>query len=102
MKQLELTENSLISRSKNILFSKLDDEILGIDSQAGCVYSMNETANCVWELISSPISFKALTAQLCSEFEVDENVCMHEVMTLLQKLFVADLIQIQDARDQSV
>lgn len=99
MKSTRITQNSLVCRTKDVLFSNLDDELLAIDSQAGFCYSMNATAGRVWDQITTPISVSAICSQLLTEFEVDEELCQQEVLTLLHKLQESDLIQVQDGND---
>lgn len=101
MRSTRITQNSLVCRKKNVLFSNLDDELLAIDSQAGFCYSMNATAGRIWDLITTPISVNAICSQLLTEFEVDEELCQQEVLTLLHKLQESGLIQVQDGNDST-
>jgi len=98
MKHQQITIESVVSRSADIVFSNLDDELLAIDAQAGYCYSMNETAGRVWALISSPVSIKDLCSQLEKEYRVAEGVCLQEVLPLVQKLYDSGLIQVKDAK----
>jgi len=93
-----ITIDSVVYRSSNVVFSKLDDELLAIDSQAGYCYSMNETAGRIWEMISSPVSISELCSQLKNEYTVDENVCLQEVLPLVQNLYDSGLIKVKDAQ----
>jgi hypothetical protein len=96
MKFQEISDKSFVVRKQNVLFSNLDDEFLGIDSQAGYVYSMNQTANRIWDLLSSPILVQRLCLQMSGEYSVDMNVCQEEILSLLRKLLAADLIQVNN------
>ena len=69
----------------------LDDELLGIDSQAGYCYSLNETAGRVWELIAEPMTVSEICSRLRKEFAVDEQTCKRETISLLQQLTDAGL-----------
>ena len=91
-----ITKNSIVSRKKGVLFSRLDDELLGIDSQAGFCYSLNETGGRIWEMISAPISVLDICSQIRTEFEVNEYECQNEVIELLLKLMKSDLIQVHN------
>lgn len=88
---------SIVQRAKDIPFSRLDDELLAIDSAAGFVYSLNETAGRVWDLIQTPASVGAVCAQLRLEFAVDEMTCRRDVIALLQALHDAGLLRVSDA-----
>jgi hypothetical protein len=88
-----LQRQSIVKRTKDILFSRLDEELLAIDSQAGYCYSLNDTAGRVWDLIVTPLSIDAICTQLRQEFNVDEATCLREVTALLKRLCEAGLVE---------
>lgn len=93
MKSSEIHPDSIVSRAADMLFSRVDDELLTIDEQAGYFYAMNESAGRVWELIEEPTSVNAVCAQLCREFTVDEAICLWAVLQVLHGLHEAGLVQ---------
>jgi len=101
MQHQQITAESVVSRSADIVFSKLDDELLAIDAQAGYCYSMNETSGRIWEMLSVPVSVGAICSRLGKEYSVDEAVCLREVLPLMQKLHDSGLIQVNDAPAES-
>jgi len=101
MQNHQIKAESIISRGADIVFSKLDDELLAIDAQAGYCYSMNETAGRIWEMISIPVSIGDICSRLVKEYSVDEALCLREVLPLLQKLHDSGLIQVKDAHAES-
>jgi len=101
MQNQQITVASLVNRSADIVFSKLDDELLAIDAQAGYCYSMNETAGRIWEMISIPVSIGDICSRLVKEYSVDEVLCLSEVLPLLQKLHESGLVQVKDAQTES-
>jgi coenzyme PQQ synthesis protein D (PqqD) len=97
----EINVDSVVCRTSDVVFSKLDDELLAIDAQAGYCYSMNETAGRIWEMISVPVSVGELCSQMRTEFFVDELMCRQEILTLLKGLLESGLIQVKDAQTHS-
>lgn len=89
--------NSIIHRTKEIEFTKLDDELLSIDEQAGYCYSMNGSGEKIWEMISNPISVNNICQKLSGEFNVSLEICSKDVLNFLQKLHEADLVEVKDA-----
>ena len=89
----KIDPNSIVKRAKDVPFSRLDDEMLAIDSQAGYCYSLNKTAGRIWELIAAPVSVKDLCAALQKEFDVDEETCRNEVVSLLRELAGTGLVE---------
>ena len=96
MKPDDLHAKSVVCRAKEVLFSRLDDELLAIDSQAGYCYSLNETAGMVWDLIAEPMRIRDICTRLGEHFRVDEAECLADVIELLQGLYHADLVKIGD------
>lgn len=101
MKPQEITIDSIVCRKSDVVFSKLDDELLAIDSQAGYCYSLNETAGRIWDLISVPVAVVDLCSHLRAEFTVDEQVCRNEILLLLKGLLESGLIQVVDVQASS-
>ena len=93
-----INAGSVVCRRPDVVFSKLDDELLAIDSEAGYCYSMNETAGRIWDLIATPVLVGELCSRLMHEFTVDEQTCLNEVLPVLQRLKESDLIQVNDAQ----
>ncbi len=91
---MQIKIDSLIHRSRDVLFSKLDDELLGIDAQAGYYYAMNESAGRVWEIIAEPVTVQTICTQLRKEFAVPPEECERDVLTLLESLSDAGLVQV--------
>lgn len=97
MKTMQMHSGSIVSRTADILFTKLDDDMLALDEQREYCYALNESAGRVWELIGTPTSVSAICVRLCQEFAVDEETCVREVLQLLQGLHEAGLVQVNDA-----
>lgn len=95
-KQL-ISSDTLLHRVSEIAFSKLDDELLAIDADAGYCYSMNTTAEHIWQLLAHPVSAGELCAQLCAEFSVDAATCQSDVFPLLLELRDAGLVRFETA-----
>ena len=87
---------SVVQRRKDILFSRIDDELLAIDAKAGYCYSLNETASRAWELISSPLRVETVCARLTEEFEIDKATCERDIIELFERLNNAGFVRISD------
>lgn len=92
--QSEIHPASIVQRAKDVPFSQLDDEWLAIDAQAGFVYSLNESAGLIWDLIQMPTSIQTICARLRQEYAVDEATCRRDVIAVLQALHDAELVQV--------
>jgi hypothetical protein len=83
-----------IQRRPDPLFSRLDDELLGLNTQAGLAYSLNRSAGRVWELIESWTTVEAVCVQIEQEYDVDHPTCARHVTELLEKLRESELIDV--------
>lgn len=92
-----MNKSTLIQRNPAILFSKLDDEYLALDAEAGFCYSLNLVGGQIWDLIEQPTTFDKLCTQLQQEYVVDETTCRHDVEEVLIGLAKAGLVTIDAA-----
>jgi hypothetical protein len=92
----KIHSGSLVSSASSIPFSRLHDDLLAIDQQAGYCYAMNPSAARIWELIPSPTRVSAVCATLCSEFGVNEEQCREDVVNFLAALADAGLVRVAD------
>jgi Coenzyme PQQ synthesis protein D (PqqD) len=88
---------SIVSSATNIPFSRLDDDLLALDEQAGYCYSLNASAARVWELVATPTSVGSICDVLCTEFAVDRDTCLRDVCELLSALLEAGFIKVTHA-----
>jgi len=91
-----LNPNTIVRRAKAIVFEQFDDELLAVDSEANVCLSLNESAGRIWSLIEVPTPLSAICAQLCNEYEVDEETCLRELSAVLQQFRQAGLVYTDD------
>ena len=75
----------------------LDDERVFMDVEKGRLYSLEGAGRRMWESIDEDgawVTVGALTAALCTEFEVDEDTCLRDVAVLLAELDTVGLIEL--------
>lgn len=90
----EISPEALISRAEGVKFTRLDDEMLAIDSVSGYCYSLNATAGRIWALIEPPISVEDLCCRLQATYRVEAAVCRNDTVELLVELRDASLVKI--------
>ena len=91
-----ITPQTRVRCAVDVPFTKVHDEMLALDAEAGYYYVLNETSSRVWELIAEPIAVESVCDRLCQEFSVDADTCQREVLHLLHGLYEAGLIQINE------
>jgi len=85
---------TVVQRVPHIVFSRLDDEWLAIDSESGYCYNLNEVAGRVWELIASPTALSSVCHTLYPHYTVDEATCQRDVLELSQQLLDYGLVTV--------
>lgn len=77
--------------------SDLDGEAVILHLGNGVYYSLNETGTRIWNLIHRPTRVEAIYTTLMNEYDVAADQCQHELLTMLQTLAKAGLVEVDDA-----
>jgi hypothetical protein len=85
---------TIIKRNPAIHFSRLDEEYLALDAEAGFCYSLNLVSGHIWHLLEQPTAVETLCTQLQREYTVNEATCRRDVSEVLTKLASAGLVTI--------
>ncbi len=91
------TADTIVRRGGDIVFSRLDDEMLAIHSERGLCHSLNETAAVVWETMETPIAVRDVCVRLRRKYAVGEAECLSDVLVILAAMNANGLIEIADA-----
>jgi Coenzyme PQQ synthesis protein D (PqqD) len=84
---------TVVRRKVEPVFTKLDDELLALDAQAGQCYSLNDSAARVWDLIETPTQVSEVCERLTAEYDIGRETCVADVIELLGELREAGLIE---------
>ena len=66
-----------------------------MDLESGAYYGLNEVGARIWSLIETPTSVADICRTLRAEFRVGEEVCLREVVALLNELDSRSLLDVQ-------
>lgn len=75
-----------------VLYRRLDDEIVLVHLGTNQIYSLNETAARFWELLGDGGERTAVEAALAVEYEVDPRTLAAELDGLVDELEAAGLL----------
>lgn len=75
--------------------SDLAGETVILNLSDGTYYGLNETGTHVWEMLDEPRSVKELHASLLELYDVPADVCMNDLLTLLNDMEQHQLVQKQ-------
>ena len=94
MPETTLNPRTVVRRSNEVVFSRLDDELIAIDAEVGYCYSLNESAARIWDLLEAPASAESVCGRLRDEYAVDEATCLADVTRTLDDLRAAGLLEV--------
>jgi len=72
--------------------SRIQDEIVFFDREAGKYYASGPVGADIWDFIETPRSFFDICEYLISSYAVDRNTCESEALTFLQQMLAAGLV----------
>jgi hypothetical protein len=88
----EINLNTFLHRKPDMLFNKIDEEVVMLSIENSEYYGMDKVGSYIWELLAIPISFQGLLCKLMDEYDVSEKQCSQDTLTFLYKLLDKKLI----------
>lgn len=87
-----INENIKFVRKKELLSSRMDNEIVMMHPESGKYFALNPVASRIWELLEEPNSINDLVEKLLREFDVTQEVCKTEVTVFVGEIIEKKLI----------
>ncbi len=84
--------NKKYVRKKELLSSKMDNEIVMMHPESGKYFALNPVASRIWELLETPHNLNELVEKLLREFDVSRETCNNEVSTFLKEIIEKKLV----------
>jgi hypothetical protein len=84
----------VVARRAGPLSTLLDGEVVALSVDLGRYYAMGETGSQVWQLTEQPVRVVEVVSQLCTEFDVDEETCLHDVLSFVEQLLRERLLAV--------
>ncbi|PLX01295.1 MAG: PqqD family protein [Marinilabiliales bacterium] len=90
-----ITADTKIQRKQDIVFNRMDNEVVMLNLEKGEYYGLDEIGSRIWDIIEDEISFQNLIQKLMEEFEVEESMCAADTKDFLMDLHEKKLLVIQ-------
>ena len=87
----------LVRNDAELLTTVVDGELIGMSVEQGACYGLNGVGTRIWELLAEPRSLASLCEQLTSEYDVDADQCLREVLDLVEELRAEGLVKVSAA-----
>lgn len=82
----EITLESVVCRSSDVMASPVEDELLMMDMERGMYYALNGVGADIWARLAAPLCAADLCAQLMQEYAVDRATCEADVLSVLNEM----------------
>ena len=93
-----LTRQNVVTRNDaELLTTVVDGELIGMSVEQGACYGLNGVGTRIWDLLAEPRSVASLCEQLTSEYDVDPDNCLREVLELVEELRAEGLVNVSGA-----
>lgn len=96
MARNSIERDSRVVRSREILESAVDGEVIALDIAQGECYGFNPVASSIWHLLESETSVAEICDKLCKDFDVERDVCEADVTRLVVELRSAGLVDVKN------
>lgn len=95
---MHLTAQSIVKKSENVIFRKIEDEYILVPLVASAadvesIFNLNETGAAVWERIDGAKKLGDIIEEIKAEYE-DEGQLEDDVLVFLREIADAKLIEI--------
>ncbi len=93
-KREKITLSSVVQRNTDMLFSKMDEEVVMLSIQNSEYYGLNEIGSHIWEMIEKPVQVETLMLQLMEEYEVERRQAESDILALLNALYNKKIVHL--------
>ncbi|MBN2682139.1 MAG: lasso peptide biosynthesis PqqD family chaperone [Bacteroidales bacterium] len=89
---MKIELNNIVKRTPEMVFSKLDGEVVMMSVENGEYYGLNEIGSAIWERISDEIKVDDLVVQLMEEYDVERAECEADTIEFLEEMAEKKLV----------
>ncbi len=85
--------NSVVKKKKGVVFRRILDEMVLLDTKGGEVVVLNDVGGDIWEYIDGSRSLKEILELLQERYEVEREVLERDLLEFVDQLWEAGLIE---------
>jgi hypothetical protein len=93
-KHKTLDLNSRVARSKEVLASEVDGEVVMMSIEQGNYSGLDGIGSEIWKLLEKPMPVSEICETMMARYEVERDVCEKDVLAFLSDLASDDTIRI--------
>lgn len=91
---MELAKSTKITKGTSYIESRVDDDLVLMDTNSGKFFRLADTGKRAWELLDEVDTYGELIDALCREYEVGEDTCKADTDALIQDLRARKLVSV--------
>ena len=89
--------DSVVSPSKDLVFSNVADEVVILDLKSGVYHGLESVGARAWELMSESRPVREVRDRLVDEYDVEPQRCESDLLRLLEELKSHGLVDVHPA-----
>lgn len=93
---MKISLDSTISQIDDIVASDIDNEKVMMSIEKGEYFGLEPIGSRIWELLAEPVKVSAIIDALLPNFDIDRQTCAQDVLTFLEELHTAGIVQVED------
>jgi hypothetical protein len=93
---MRLNPGSIVRTTKDAVSCELDGEVAILNTASGEYYGLSEVGASAWTAIAEPRRVTEIIQVLISEYEVDEQRCKADLISLISQLIKHGLVEVVD------
>ena len=95
-----ISEESLICRVSEQVFSEIDNEIIMLSISKGEYYNFDEAGSTIWKMLEKPTTIKSLVLKLLCIYDVSNDICKTDTKSFIGELIEKELIYVVDEKNK--
>jgi hypothetical protein len=88
-----------IQLPKDVLWTKLGEEVAILDSQSGTYFGLDAVGSRIWCLMADGMAIDGVVSILLAEYGVDEQRIRNDLRELIEQLAARSLVKISEDED---
>ena len=94
-----ISDRSTVVVTKDQVSCDLSGEAAILNLKSSVYFGLNTVGASIWKLIQEPKTVKDIKEAILEEYDVEPDLCEHDVLELLQELSTHGLIEIVDEKN---
>ena len=87
-------EHMVVEKSDKLIFREIDGEVVIIANDGSHIHMLNETATLIWNCSNKRTSIGQIIANMCEQYNVDEDTASRDVLETIKSLSEKNLIRV--------